>query len=116
MNRIKELREKYKIGQKVLASEIGVSQPTISDWEAERKTPSSKNIALIAKYFNESIEYVLGEDGVGYQKREQKLIDDDDFKFALFGVDPTKITDAQFEEVKRFARFIREQKQNGNLD
>jgi transcriptional regulator with XRE-family HTH domain len=110
MNKIRELREQRKIGQKVLAAEIGVSQPTISDWEAERKIPSSKNIAAIAKFFGVSMEYILGDDDVKTYEPNQPYIDDNDIKFALFGGDSANITDAQFDEVKRFAQFIRAQK------
>jgi len=41
---------------------------------------------------------------------EPPIPNDDEIKFALFGVDPANITDAQFEEVKRFSQFVREQK------
>lgn len=34
-------------------------------------------------------------------------IRDDDIKFALFGGDAEEITDEMFEEVKRFAQFVR---------
>lgn len=62
MNRIKELREQKSIGQKVLAIDIGVSQPTICDWESGRKTPSSKSAAKLADYFGVSLDYLLGRD------------------------------------------------------
>ncbi len=62
MNRIKELREQKGIGQKVLAIDIGVSQPTICDWESGRKTPSSKRAAILADYFGVSLDYLLGRE------------------------------------------------------
>ena len=82
MNRIKILREARNIDQKVLAIDLGVSQPTISDWENGKKQPSSKSAAKIADYFNVSIDYLLGRDtpsspaGVvmGYGGDEQKVI------------------------------------------
>lgn len=60
MNRIKELREARNIEQKVLAIDLGVSQPTISDWENDKKQPSSKSAAKLADYFDVSIDYLLG--------------------------------------------------------
>ena len=38
--------------------------------------------------------------------------EDDDIKFALFGGGP--VSDAQYEEVKQFVRFIKERDANGN--
>ena len=38
-------------------------------------------------------------------------VTDEDLKFALFG--GGDVTDAQFEEVKNFARFIKERDANG---
>lgn len=59
MNRIKELREKKGIGQKALAADLRVTQPTISDWEAGRKVPSSKSASRLADYFGVSMDYLL---------------------------------------------------------
>lgn len=59
MTRIKELREKMGIEQKQLAVDLGVSQPTISDWENGRKTPSAKRTEKIADYFQVTIDYLL---------------------------------------------------------
>lgn len=44
---------------------------------------------------------------VGWESPKRVIVSDEDIKFALFGGEG-EITDAQFEEVKRFARFIRE--------
>lgn len=60
MIRIKELREERGIPQKQLAIDLHVSQPTVSDWESGKKTPSAKNTKRIADYFSVSIDYLLG--------------------------------------------------------
>lgn len=62
MNRIRFLRESRGLQQKELAIEPGISQPTVSDWEAGRKVPSAKSTMKLAKYFDVSVEYLLGED------------------------------------------------------
>lgn len=102
MNRIKELREAAGIQQKELAIALKVSQPTVSDWESGRKLPSARSTMKLAEYFVVSVEYLLG----GEVTKDSKSISDDDIKFALFG-DVSNITDAQFEEVKRFAQYIK---------
>lgn len=76
MNRIKLLREKFEIEQKVLAIELGVSQPTISDWETGRKKPSSKSILKLADYFNVSVDYLLGRTNDPINYNDPELIAD----------------------------------------
>lgn len=60
MNRIRELRESREIQQKELAISLGVSQPTVSDWESGRKLPSAKSTMKLANFFNVSVEYLMG--------------------------------------------------------
>lgn len=60
MNRIKELREAKGVGQKEFAIDMGVAQPTVSNWETGQKEPSTKNAKRIAEYFNVSVDYLLG--------------------------------------------------------
>lgn len=60
MNRIKELREMLHKQQKELAIDLGVSQPTISDWESGRKIPSARSTQKLADYFDVSVDYLLG--------------------------------------------------------
>ena len=64
MNKSKELREKRGIPQKALAIDLGVTQPTICDWESGRKVPSAKSTAKLADYFGVSTDYILGREDV----------------------------------------------------
>lgn len=59
MTRLKKLREENNIDQKVLAIDLNVSQPTISDWESGKKLPSAENMIRLADYFKVSIDYLL---------------------------------------------------------
>ena len=52
MNIIRELRKKKGIQQKELALEIGVSIPTVSEWETGKKDPSGERLRKLAKYFD----------------------------------------------------------------
>ena len=67
VNRIRSLRESRGLQQKELAIELGISQPTVSDWEAGRKVPSAKSTMKMAKYFHVSVEYLMGEESVQEQ-------------------------------------------------
>lgn len=62
MIRLRELREAKGLQQKELAIDLRVSQPTVSDWESERKVPSAKNTQKLADYFGVSIDYLLGRE------------------------------------------------------
>lgn len=62
MNRIRQLREERQMPQKQLSVDLGVSQPTVSDWESGRKVPSAKSTVRLAEYFGVSVDYLLGLD------------------------------------------------------
>lgn len=100
MNRIRELRKKKGITMKALGEAIGVAESTISLYETEKRMPDTDTLKQLAHYFNVSIDVLLGES-------TPITISDADIKFALFGGDK-EITDAQFEEVKRFAQYVKE--------
>lgn len=64
MNIIRELRKKKGIQQKELAIAIGVSRPTVSEWEANKKDPSGERLKKLAKYFDVDELTILGKNVV----------------------------------------------------
>lgn len=52
MNIVKELRENMGMLQKELAIQLGVSQPTVSDWEHGKKDPTEENAKKIGEIFD----------------------------------------------------------------
>lgn len=58
--RLKELRAEKEIGQVELAKILGVSKGVISLWENGLREPGMNSLILIAKYFNVSIDYLVG--------------------------------------------------------
>lgn len=58
MNNIRSLIKMRGASQKEFALEIGVSQPTVSDWVHNKKDPSGENLQKIADYFGVSPENV----------------------------------------------------------
>lgn len=60
MNRIKILRKKNGVSQQKLAKELHTSQANISAWELGRWQPDQERLKELAKYFNVSIDYLLG--------------------------------------------------------
>ncbi|MDR1781541.1 MAG: XRE family transcriptional regulator [Bacilli bacterium] len=59
-SRMKKLRESKKINQKTLANELGISQHRYSNYEREKRQPEYDILLKIAKYFNVTVDYLLG--------------------------------------------------------
>ena len=100
--RIKVLRKKHKMTQDELAEAIGANRVTIANYEGDKYNPSSEALLKIADALKVTTDFLLGN-----ASQVDNLPSDADIKFALFG-DPHNITDSQFEEVKRYARYIKE--------
>ena len=86
------------------ALEIGLSKSTPTTWKKKGTTPQAVQLKKIADYFGVTVDYLVGPKENDPAQRGE--VSDDDIKFALFGDGP--VTDAQFEEVKQFVRFIKE--------
>lgn len=57
---LKMLRKERNIGQIELAKELGVSKGIISLWENGLREPNMYSLIQLAKYFNVSIDYLVG--------------------------------------------------------
>lgn len=109
MNQIRSLRKEKGMTMKELGKAIGVAESTISLYENEKRMPDADTMKRLARFFNVSIDTLMGEDPPARPE-----IRDEDIKFALFGGD-AEITDAQFEEVKRFAQFVKMREEREEL-
>ena len=58
--RLKELRMEKELGQEALAQELGLSHGIISLWENGLREPKMSNLVLLAKYFDVTIDYLVG--------------------------------------------------------
>ena len=70
MNIVKELRKKTGIQQKELAITIGVSRPTVSEWEKNKKDPSGERLRKLAEYFGVDELVILGKGVVDLTKEQ----------------------------------------------
>ena len=59
-NRIKELREKEGLTQKQLAKKAGLSNQSISFYEANRRKPKIETWKRLADFFGVSVPYLQG--------------------------------------------------------
>ena len=59
-NRLKDLRTANNLSQMQLAMKTGLSQSAIAKWELGKTEPTASAIIVLAKFFNESTDYLLG--------------------------------------------------------
>ena len=64
MNLVKELRARAGMQQKEIALMAGVSRPTVSEWEHQKKDPSGERLIKLAKLFGVSTGVILGYDPI----------------------------------------------------
>ena len=57
--RIKDRREQMKLTQAQLAERVGASQPTVNEWENERKTPSVRLLVNLASVLDCCTDWLL---------------------------------------------------------
>lgn len=73
MNRIKELRLEKKLNQKELAEIIGIAQPTLSGWETGRTQIDYENLIKLAKFFEVTLDTLLGADTTPTNRSDNKI-------------------------------------------
>lgn len=61
--RIKEARKLRNRSQKWLAEEVGVTQPSVSDWEKGTSSPSTANLSAIASLLDVNFEWLASGRG-----------------------------------------------------
>nr|DAM61469.1 MAG TPA: helix-turn-helix domain protein [Caudoviricetes sp.] len=91
----------------VVAAELGINKSNVSNWKNNGYTPRGEVLQKIADYFGVTTDYLLtGEKTKKAPTDGERIVSDDDIKFALFGGDG-EITDAMYDEVKRFAQMVK---------
>lgn len=65
MNLVRELRKMAGMQQKEVAIAVGVSRPTVSEWEPGKKDPSGERLMNLAKLFDVAPGVILGHPAGG---------------------------------------------------
>lgn len=99
-----ELR-KRGIPKEQFYRESGISSATMSQWRKRIYSPSSAAIKKIEEYLG--IVFTIEQKEKAPAESGKRSVSDDDIKFALFGGDGD-ITDAMYDEVRRFAAFVKQ--------
>ncbi len=85
--------------------ESGISSATMSQWRKRVYSPSSAAIKKIEDYLG--IVFSIEQKEKAPAESGERSVSDDDIKFALFG-GGGEITDAMYDEVRRFAAFVKQ--------
>lgn len=126
---IDELLKERGISGAKMSSDLGMSRSFMTELRKGRaKSIKTETAKKIADYFGVSTDYLLGNvtdpffhidndrvlaDINSYETNNtpaengKRAVSDDEIKFALFGGDG-EITDEMYEEVKRFAEYVKQ--------
>lgn len=58
--KLKEMRTERDLSQMELAQKTGISQSAIAKWELGKTEPTASAIVTLARFFDESADYLLG--------------------------------------------------------
>ena len=105
-NRFKELCDERGISAYRACTDIGLNRSAVAKWKSGGK-PNGSTAAKLAEYFGVTTDYLLGQSEERTPGDKPRTVSDEDIKFALFGGDG-EITDAMYDEVKKFAAFIKQ--------
>ena len=73
MNRIKDLREDRDLRQIDVANATGIDQKTLSNYETGKTNPDSFAIVALARFFEVSTDYLLGESDINIKSKDDIL-------------------------------------------
>ena len=89
-----------------LAGVLGVSNTSVSNWEKGLSRPDADMIQNLCGILSLQANDFYGMNEAPAES-SRRPVSDEDIKFALFGGDG-EITDAMYDEVKRFAAFLKQ--------
>ena len=108
---IEELLTGKGISGSKMCTDLGMSRSFMTELRKDRiKSLRIETVQKIADYLNVSVSTLLGEEEKNAPS-ERGSVTDEDIKFALFGGDG-EITDEMYEEVKRFAAYLKEKRKD----
>ena len=108
---IKRARIASNMTQAEAAAKLGITAQAISNFERGINGIENSLLLRMCEIYNTSMSRIMGEDDEQTQKTPtengERVVSDDEIKFALFGGDG-EITDEMYDEVKRFAAYIKQ--------
>lgn len=115
MNKLRELRVSRGMNMRQVAAALDMPYTTYVNYEKGVRELNSETLVIFAEFYNVSVDYLIGrisENENAPINNDKRTISDDDIQFALFG-GRDEITDAMYDEVKKFAAYLK-QRENYN--
>lgn len=109
---IDELLTQKGISGAKMSADLGMSRSFMTELRKGRaKSVKLETAQKIADYLGVNVACLLGEENNAPAAQSSRSVTDEDIKFALFGGDG-EITDEMYEEVKRFAAYLKEKRKD----
>lgn len=106
---IRNARKAAGLTQRQLSQQLGVSNTSVSNWEKNLSKPDADMIQKLCGILRlQPNDFYAAQESVP----SRQTVTDEDIKFALFG-GSGDITDAMYDEVKRFAAFLKQREAGG---
>ena len=107
MIRLKELREERHWTMRDAAAFLKKSYTTYVNHEKGYREPNSEDLALYARAYGVSIDYLVGRSETRTPATDSPSdLSDKDIMFALFHGADVPITDEMYKEVLRYRDFV----------
>ena len=107
-NRIRQLRDQYRLTLKRLSESTGIDYTTLSRIENGERGLNEQYLKILSDYFHVSTDYLLGRSDTPNEAKEEEL---DDYKFALYG-EVRDLTPAEKDEILRLVKFYASELKN----
>lgn len=102
MNRLKELRLEKGLLQSDVAKVINKSDRLVGFYENGKRDMSTETLAILADFFNVSIDYLLGKSDI--RKSDEQIKQDFDFAYHK---EAEGLTDEEIADAIRFYKQIK---------
>ena len=97
--RVKELREKASLSMDQLANNLGVTKSRVNMWENNGTVPRMNVLVDLAKFFNVSTDYLLGND-------DTKNVSVDNAKLSSLQRNLGKLNEAELEKAEGMLKAV----------
>ena len=104
---IKRLCKEKKTTIAAIERACGFGNGSIRKWDSA--SPAYERIKAVSDFLEVPVSELTGEQKEKAPAESSERMSDDELKFALWG-DSTEMDDADLDDVKRYAAFIRERK------
>lgn len=104
---IRDLREDHDLKQKTVASYLGVSQQTYSNYENGRREIPIWVVASLAQYYKISTDYLLGADSgyLGSTNLKNQYLDDITMHDIMYDIQ--KLKPRERKDLLRYIQYLK---------